>query len=93
MGLDLPTSLFTAGSPWVRWGSRRETRRGEADRSSRPAPRRVANAELSDAFFNSLWMQLPYRVEQSGPLGGFICTRYNQRRQGAALVTWTLVKS
>ena len=90
MGLDLPTSLFTARFPSVRW----EASGTLADGSTAdPLPVAAPSADFSDAFFNSLWMQLPYRMEQYGRLGGFICTRYNQRRQGAALVTWTLVRS
>ena len=40
---------------------------------------------------NNLWMQLPYRLTEYGPLGRFVCDRYN-RENHPALRSWTLRK-
>ena len=61
VGLDLPTTLFTKGTPAIEW----EAWLGVlADGSPvDPLPSVAPTADFSDGFFNSLWMQVPYRME------------------------------
>jgi hypothetical protein len=48
-------------------------------------------ADFGDGFPNSLWMQLPYRLERYEPLGAWICRRY-RAASGASLRRWRITK-
>jgi hypothetical protein len=88
LGLDLKIGLFTHGYPSMRWAATGRL----ADGSTTDPLRAVAPAsEVPTAFRNTLWMQLPYRLEQYDALGRYVCAQFNAG-PGAArpLEQWTL---
>jgi hypothetical protein len=85
--LGLKAGLFTRPYPSERWEA---TGQLEDGRTVDPLALAVPEAELGDGVFNSLWMQLPYRLKEHGPLGRLVCRRYNRARSGPPLQRWTL---
>jgi Vitamin K-dependent gamma-carboxylase len=86
-GLDIAAGLFLKGYPSVRWEATGVLADGTTiDPIAAVAP----DADFSNDFLNNLWMQLPYRLEQYGPLGQFVCDRYNRRTDRPALSRWKL---
>jgi hypothetical protein len=85
-GLDLNIGLFAWAYPSMRWESKGELEDG---RVVDPLP---PDADFSDRFMNSLWMQLPYRLQDYEPLGTMVCRRYADA-QGAHLKRWSLTKT
>jgi hypothetical protein len=89
LGLNLTTQLFTHGFPSVRW----ETAGMLADGTLVDAfAVALPGADMGNGLANSQWMQLPYRLEDYGPLGRLVCDRYNRAgHEGrAALTIWEL---
>jgi hypothetical protein len=84
-GLDLNVGLFAWAYPSMRWEKAGELEDGV---SVDPLP---AGADFSDRFANSLWMQLPYRLEAYEPLGRFVCRTYDAGG-GAKLRRWSITK-
>ncbi len=90
MGLVLPTSLFTHGFPSIRWEAS-----GTLADGSRVDPLPVADStcNFEPAYFNTLWMQLPYVLDDLSALGPFVCDRYNRASPGDRLERWRLVRA
>jgi hypothetical protein len=85
IGLDLNIGLFAWAYPSMRWEAVGE--RGDG-RTVDPLP---AEADLGHGFLNSLWMQLPYRLEHYEPLGKWVCRTYAER-SGEPLRRWKITK-
>jgi hypothetical protein len=94
IGIVIATRLFTVGFASVRWEASGRLADGTA---VNPLSVVTPRAFQGVGFFNTPWMQLPYRLEQYAPLGRFVCDHYNrdgrgQNQPGAALLAWTLMQ-
>jgi hypothetical protein len=83
--LDLNVGLFAWAYPSMHWEPRGELEDG---RAVDPLP---PDADFSDRFTNSLWMQLPYRLQDYGPLGRMVCERF-ESHGGPRLRRWSLTR-
>jgi hypothetical protein len=84
-GLDLNTGLFAWAYPSMRWEAI-----GQLDDGTQidPLP---PEADFGTGFMNSLWMQLPYRLIDYGPVGSLVCgTR--DGTDGPRLERWSITK-
>ena len=45
---------------------------------------------MRSSFFNTPWMQLPYRLKEYAPLGRYVCEHYNAATHGPPLKSFTL---
>jgi hypothetical protein len=87
IGINLNIGLFTVAYRSMRWEAKGELADGSyVD----PLP---SEADFGDGFSNSLWMQLPYRLDHYAALGKFVCRRHNETRGGPALRSWTLTRA
>jgi hypothetical protein len=81
-GLELNATLFTRAYASVRWEAR-----GELDDGRVIDPLdAISGADFGDGVWNSLWMQLPYRLRDPDELARFMC------RRTPALRHWTLAR-
>jgi hypothetical protein len=84
-GLDLNVGLFAWAYPSMRWEAKGELDDG---RVIDPLP---PEANFTDRFANSLWMQLPYRLVDYVPLGRVVC-RASNTGVGPRLRRWSVTK-
>jgi hypothetical protein len=83
LALDLNATLFTRAYPSMRWEAHGELVDGT---TTDPLTRLAQPPILDDGLWNSLWMQLPYRLQNYDALGRVVCDAE------PALRTWRLTK-
>ena len=89
LAVDMSSGLFLNGFPSIRW----EAQGTRVDGTTiDPIQTAAPDADFGNGLLNSLWMQLPYRLEEFSPLGRFVCERINREDGRGTLARWNLTR-